>query len=402
MSTPARDRLRLRDIAALVALSVGMFTLVTSEQLPIGVLAIQAADMGVSVGLAGLAVTVPGILGAVLALAAPVLIGSLDRRLAILIGLVAIVASTVISALATSFAVLLAARALTGVAIGLYWPILPVVALRQVPREHASTALTIVYAGNSGALVLGVPFVAWIGAALSWRASYAIVGGIALLVLVVAAVLVRPVRPGARVTGRAMLHAVRAAPVLWAATMTLLLVAGHYAAYSYVAPVLMRGAGVPAEGVSLYLLVFGVVGILGNFLVGPLLARRPSYVILALAVGISAVLLAMAAVVSSPASAWIALPLWGLFAGALSVSIQAYVSQAGAEAGVEEEATAVNAAIFTGSIAIGAAMGGVLYETGGQTALMLGALVLTLGAAITAALASRRSFDPGRTPGASR
>lgn len=388
--------LHLRDIAALVALSIGMFTLVTAEQLPVGVLTVQSEDLGVSIGTAGLAVTVPGLLGAVMALLTPILVRSMDRRLVIALGLLAIVVSTWWSAIAQDFTSLLLARALTGVAIGLYWPILPVVALRQVHAARSATALSIVYAGNAGALVLGVPLVAWLGASFSWRVSYAVVGAIAAAMLVAVLLLVRPVTMKERVTLSAMTSAIGTPVVRWAALMTLLVVVGHYGAYSFVTPTLIERAGVTLAQVSGYLLAFGVLGILGNFAVAPLLKGRPSRVIALVAGGITVALLGVFFVMSSAVSAWFILPVWGLFAGAISVSVQAYVSRAGADAGVEEQATAVNSAIFTGAIAVGAAYGGALYEGGGSSLLVLGTAAITFLGLMAALGAGRRADDPGK------
>ena len=379
----------VREIGALITLSLGMFTLVTSEQLPIGVLAVQAADLHVSAGTAGLSVTVPGVVAASLAILAPVLIRELDRRLVIVLALAVTIVSMVASAVAPTFEVLLLSRVLAGVGIGLYWPILPVVALRQAPPERGAVALSLVFAGNAGAIVLGVPFVAWLGAVFSWRASYAAVGALALLVLLAALLLVRPVRTGQKISLRAMAAATRTAPVRWAAAMTLMLVTGHFAAYSFVSPLLIGRAGAAEEQVGGLLLAFGLLGILGNFLATPLLKHRPSRLIAGLGAGITLTLLAVLVFLDSLPTAWLLMPLWGLFAGALSVSIQAFVSRAGADAGVEEQAAAVNSSMFSVSIAVGAAFGGLLFDTGGAAVLLIGAAVLS-ALAILAALGAAR------------
>jgi predicted MFS family arabinose efflux permease len=55
---------------AILSVAVGAFALVTSEFLPVGVLNDVASDLGISAGLAGLMVTLPGIMAA---LAAPLI-----------------------------------------------------------------------------------------------------------------------------------------------------------------------------------------------------------------------------------------------------------------------------------------------------------------------------------------
>src|SRR5699024_7684799 len=134
-----------RRWGAVVALAIGIFVLITIEELPIGVLSVMAPDLGVSEGVAGLAVTVPGILAGVVALCTPVLVRVLDRRLVLVLALAAVVVSCALSVLAPTFAVLLLARLFAGIAIGLYWAVMAIVALGQVPAEHAARALTIAF-----------------------------------------------------------------------------------------------------------------------------------------------------------------------------------------------------------------------------------------------------------------
>ena len=145
-----------RRWAAVVALAVGIFVLITIEELPIGVLSVMAPELGVSEGVAGLAVTVPGVLAGAVALCTPVIVRGLDRRLVLVLALVSVVISCALSVVAQSFAVLLFARLFAGVSIGLYWAVLAIVAIGQVPRRHIARALTIAFSGAGGALVLGV------------------------------------------------------------------------------------------------------------------------------------------------------------------------------------------------------------------------------------------------------
>ncbi|MFV0429344.1 MAG: MFS transporter, partial [Arachnia sp.] len=57
------------------------FLVVTSEMMPVGVLTPLAQSLQVSVGLAGVSLTITGVIAAVVAVLAPVLAGRLDRRI---------------------------------------------------------------------------------------------------------------------------------------------------------------------------------------------------------------------------------------------------------------------------------------------------------------------------------
>ncbi|ATG51445.1 arabinose ABC transporter permease [Brachybacterium vulturis] len=369
-----------RRWAGVVALAIGIFVLITVEELPIGVLSVMAPDLGVSEGVAGLAVTVPGILAGAVALCTPVLVRGLDRRLVLVLALASVALSCALSVIAPTFAVLLLARLFAGVAIGLYWAVMAIVALGQVPAKHAARALTIAFAGAGGALVLGVPVAAWIGTHLGWRLAFAVVGivaaGVALLILV----LVEPVRSPVKVTGRMMLAAARTRGVRYALGLIALAVVGQFLTYSYISPVLLERAGVGLGDIGLMLLVFGVAGLVGNFAVGPLVRRSPPVAVLVVVTGIGLSLLAVLTVMDDPRRALAVMAGWGLCVGAISVAMQAFI---GSEAGeVLEEATALNSAGFNTAIAIGALIGGLILDAAGLTPMILTSVLMVGGGAL--------------------
>jgi predicted MFS family arabinose efflux permease len=383
-----------RRWGGVVALAVGIFVLITIEELPIGVLSVMAPDLGVSEGVAGLTVTVPGVLAGVVAVLTPVMVRGMDRRLVLVLALAAVVVSSGLSVIAPNFAVLLVARLFAGISIGLYWAVMAVVALGQVPKEHAARALTVAFSGAGAALVLGVPVAAWIGTHVGWRAAFAIVGALAAVVAVLLLVLVRPVRSPVKVTPAMMLHAARSRGVRYALALTLLVVVAQFITYSYVSPILLERAQVPVTDVGLMLLAFGIAGLLGNFAVAPLLRRSAPWGVLVVSSGVGAALIAVHLLMGSPASALAIMPLWGLFVGAISVAIQAFV---GSEAGeVLEEGTALNSAVFNVSIAAGALVGGLIIDRAGQGTLILTSTVMVTAGALVAAHYLRTSRTRGR------
>ncbi len=356
----------VRRWAAVAAIGIGIFTLVTVEELPIGVLTLIADDLGVSRGIVGLAVTLPGVLAAVIALVAPVITRRLDRRLVLVLALVAVVVSCGLSVLSTGMYSLLFSRIFAGIAIGLYWPAMPVITVRQVPAERSAAALTVAFAGTGGALVLGVPFASWLGSQLGWRESFMVVGGLALVVLVGILLLVRPVHADEPTRLADLLSAFQRRGVRYAVAMAGLVVSGQFLTYSYVSPLLQEAAGLEVDAVAPMLLVFGVAGLIGNFAAAPLLRRSPGAAVVTISVGISVSLLAIELLVHGPSLAAVLVAVWGLFAGAVSVVMQTFVTRYAGR--YEESATALNSTIFNLSIAMGALVGGRLIDAFGVRA----------------------------------
>lgn len=85
--------------------------------------------------------------------------------------------SQVIAAIAPSYAVVLAARLLCALAHGVFWSVIAQVAASMVAPERAGRATAAAFAGNSLALVAGVPLISITGTLLGWRLDQASAAG---------------------------------------------------------------------------------------------------------------------------------------------------------------------------------------------------------------------------------
>ena len=112
-----------KAIGALLALAVATFIYVTTETLPIGLLLLISADLGVSPSAAGLLVTWYGLVVVVASLPLTQLTRRVPRRL-LLSGLLAVfVVATWVSAAAASYRMLLGARVVTALSQALFWSV---------------------------------------------------------------------------------------------------------------------------------------------------------------------------------------------------------------------------------------------------------------------------------------
>ncbi|MFT4510357.1 MFS transporter [Caballeronia sp. 15711] len=103
---------------AVGSIAAGTFLLVTTEFLPIGLLSHLSTDLRVSVGVAGLSVTAPGLVAAFMAPPLVLLARTTDRRIVITALTAAIVVSNVVAAVAGNFPVFLSGRLILGLAVG--------------------------------------------------------------------------------------------------------------------------------------------------------------------------------------------------------------------------------------------------------------------------------------------
>jgi len=106
-----------------VAVTLGTFTLVTNEFIPVGLLTNIAKDMHVSLGVAGTTVTVPGLVAAAAAPLITVAVGNLDRRIVLALMSIAFIVADVLASFAPNIGILLLARFALGLGIGGFWAI---------------------------------------------------------------------------------------------------------------------------------------------------------------------------------------------------------------------------------------------------------------------------------------
>ncbi|MFE3194915.1 MFS transporter [Nocardia sp. NPDC059240] len=372
-TAPARSP--VKGWLAVGAVALGIFSLMTSELLPVGLLTPVGQALHVSEGVAGLMITVPGLVAALSAPLVTVVTGRVDRRivLAVLIGLMG--AANLASSLATSFAVVLLARFLIGIAVGGFWSLAGSIALRLVPEHHVARATAVIFGGVETASVLGVPTGTFLGDLSGWRTAFAVVGALGL-VSVVSMVLLLPSLPAQQsIQLRDLPTVFRSnAALRLALLLTFLVITGHFLAYTFIRPIL-HDHGIGATG--MLLLVFGVAGISGNFLAGALVARslRGSTIAIVVALGVSLTVLALLDTNTLAAAA--ILTLWGLGYGAVPVTFQTRIMRAAPDA--TEAASSLFVSIFNLSIALGALAGGLAVDHAGPTSVLwLGGALLAL------------------------
>ena len=104
------------DWPAVAAAGLSTFCVVTSEMLPVGLLAPIADELRMSTGMGGLLLFVPSLVAALCAPLAVLWAGGADRRRVLCALLAALALANAASALAPNLPALLAARALVGFA----------------------------------------------------------------------------------------------------------------------------------------------------------------------------------------------------------------------------------------------------------------------------------------------
>lgn len=264
MTTPQRARPQQANWLGVISIALGIFIMITIEELPIGVLTLVSDELDTSHGAMGWAVTLPGLLAGVVSIVTPMVIGRTDRRLLLMAAMGLMALGSLGSTVAPSFAVLLASRIPVGVAIGLFWCLAPPVGIRLVPARQRALATSVIFAGASGALVLGVPLGSFLGVTFGWRTSFAVVGAAGLAIGVIMWLLLSPMTVDEPTRLADLVSTLRRPAVATGVVVTIVVVTTQMSAYTFASPLLQQIAGIEVGMVSAMLLTYGIAGMVGN------------------------------------------------------------------------------------------------------------------------------------------
>ncbi|MER5204234.1 MFS transporter [Streptomyces sp. NPDC002825] len=347
---------------ALLALAVGAFGIGTTEFVIMGLLPQIAADYGVTIPTAGLLVTGYA-LGVVVGAPLLTVLGtkvSRKRMLMLLMGL--FVLGNLLSALAPNFGMMLTGRVVASLAHGSFFGIGSVVAAELVAPEKKAGAIATMFTGLTVANIVGVPLGTFIGQAVGWRTTFAIVAALGVIGLLGISKLVPAVpRPeGARLRGE--LKAFRNPQVLLAMAMTVLGFGGVFAAVTYIAPMMTHAAGYSDGAVTWLLVLFGVGMFLGNLLGGRFADRALMPLLYATLGGLAVVLALFTVTAHHKVLAAITLLLVGALGFATVPPLQKRVLDQAH--GAPTLASAVNIGAFNLGNALAAWLGGMVIAAG--------------------------------------
>lgn len=385
-TTLTRPRSPLVGWLAVTSLMLGIFAIVTSEILPIGLLTAIGADFGISDGTTGLTMTLPGIVAAIAAPTVTLTTARLDRRvmLCVLMGVLAL--ADVLAAAATSYWIMLISRVLVGLTIGGFWSIGAGLAARLMPPHAVGAATAVIFSAVPLGSVLGVPAGTFVGDLAGWRTAFLVLAVLALLVLAALTLLLPPLPAHQVTSARVLLDLLRSRGAAIALLATFLIVLAHFGTYTYVTPFLQNVTGLPPAAVSAILLAYGIAGIVGNFLAGKgtVTRLRTAFVTCGFLIAVATLLLP--SVGGTTIGAVMSLVVWGLAYGGVPVCSQA--SFIAAAPHTPEAATVVFTSSFQATFALGAFLGGRVVDAfsvstvmicGGLTALLMAASLWSLG-----------------------
>lgn len=374
------------------AMTLCVFVLIASEFMPVSLLTPVAADLGVTEGLAGQGIAISGALAVLTSLTISTVAGNINRKF-LLLGLTVLMAiSAMIIAMANSYLIYMAGRALIGVVIGGFWSMSAATAIRLVSAHLVPRALAIFNGGNALATVVAAPLGSYLGAVIGWRGAFFCLVPVAIAAFIWQYISLPSMQANTqRQPGGSVFRLFARPGVALGMAACGVFFMGQFSLFTYVRPFLETVTQVDTTTLSLILLTIGIAGFIGTLVIGAFLQAGFYLTLVAIPLSMAAI---AGLLTLTGHSVWVVAPLlgcWGLVATAAPTGWWTWLART-----LPEDAEAgggLMVAIVQLAIALGSTLGGLIFDSSGwrSTFTLSGALLLS--AAVLTIVTSRKTHN---------
>ncbi|HEY1199559.1 MAG TPA: MFS transporter [Niastella sp.] len=255
-------------------MALGAFGIITTEFGIIGIMPAIAKHFNVSIDTAGWLLSGFALTIALTWPFSVLLTSKVNRKLMMCLVLLTFVASNILSAVSPNFTVLMIARILPAFLHPVFWAVATVAASKQVEPKDAPKAVSVVLGGLSVATVLGVPITTYISELINWQASFYVSGVINLIAFAALLAFVPSMPVTENQSVKSQLVILKKGQMWVNLVATMIMIAGIFATYSFLAEYLGKISSMNGTEISLMLLLFGATGIAGNWVTGIALSKN--------------------------------------------------------------------------------------------------------------------------------
>lgn len=342
--------------AAIAILAVAAFVIVTTEFLIVGLLPALARDLDISVASAGQLVTLFAVVVMVCGPFLTAWLANVDRKRLFVAILVLFAFANALAAVASNIWILAVARLLPALALPVFWGTASETAGQIAGPDRSGRAVSMVYLGISAAMLFGIPLGTLASDAIGWRGAFWMLAGLSLLIAALIWISMPTVRGSKPVAMREQAGILKSPFFLANVALSVLVFTAMFTGYTYLAEMLEQSAGIPPAQVGWWLMGFGAVGLIGNWLGGLWVDSKPLATTAIFGVVLALGMAATMALAGKGVAFAIALGVWGIANTALYPICQIRVMKAAS--GAQALAGTINVSAANGGIALGALIGG--------------------------------------------
>lgn len=336
---------------------LSLIGMITTEFGVIGILPQIADYYNISIDKAGMLLSAYAL---VVALAGPFMTmftSGFNRKFLMALTMTIFLITGIISSLSPPFWLLMLVRILPAFLHPVLVSTAVAAATGTADQKDAHKMMAIVIGGIAIATITTVPFAAYIaGVFNSWQSSFMVQAVISLVILIIIVSLLPSMPAGEKKSYRSQLGILKKPAFIASSLLAFFMIGSIFSTYSYFADYLSKVNGMNEETISLMLLLFGITGVLGNFVAGKLLTRNITRITAVFLIGLIAV--SVPIYFSGPMS-WATVFLvavWGFIQTPCFLTSQAYMIETAPEA--PEFANSVSISFGNLGISIGTAVGG--------------------------------------------
>ncbi|CAM5409452.1 MFS transporter [Rhodanobacter lindaniclasticus] len=366
------------------------FVGILSELVPSGIMPQMSKGLGISDSQVGFLVGVYALASAICAIPLVSATLAMNRKKLLLMLLAGFALSNIAVALSSSYTVIVACRILGGICAGVMWPMIAAYGTRLVPPEMHGRAITVIMAGNTLGISIGMPAMTTIGVNFGWRAEFMALGLLVAAIAVLSQFFLPSVQ-GARLSkSNSPLAVLKNPRILIVLLLTFLTVTAHYGIYTYIT-LLVERIDFPG-GIGMALLIFGIGSIISVFGSAKYVDAHLRGLIVSMLVTGAVAMTLFLMFAGTPGVSHVAFLLWGVAFGPLVSMYQAAVSAQVDEA--KDVATSVQSSVFNFSIMIATGIAGALLTRSPDTGvkgIVWMSLICFIAAIVVAFMVSRTS-----------
>jgi predicted MFS family arabinose efflux permease len=253
---------------------LGMIGIISTKFGIIGILPQLASHYHISIEKAGILLSAFAL---VIALTGPImtlLTSGYDRKKVMLTAIFIFLITGIVSSLAPPFWLLLLARILPAFLQPVYIATAIAAAVDSADKKHKNEQMGIVLGGIAISMVTTVPFATYLASLFSWQASF-IVQSVISLVALLGILKVLPAMPPLEKKSYGSQLKILTKPTFIVSTaMNFFMIAAWFSTYSYFADYLNKAKEMDIKTVSYMLFLFGMMGLLSNWLSSKMLGKN--------------------------------------------------------------------------------------------------------------------------------
>ncbi|PUV25064.1 MULTISPECIES: MFS transporter [Sphingobacterium] len=254
--------------------ALGFLAVITTEFGIIGILPQVAEHYHISIDKAGYLLSAFAL---VIALTGPfmtLLASGFDRKKVMLTAIFIFLVTGVVSSFSPPFWLLMLVRILPAFLQPVYIATALSVAVSQGNKQNENELMSIVFSGVAIAMVTTVPFATYIASLFSWEYSFMVQAIISVVALLAIYFVLPPMPVKEKKSYGSQLKILTKPTFIVSTAMNFFMISAWFSTYSYFADYLNKAKGMDSTMVSYMLFVFGIIGVLANWVAGKMLNKN--------------------------------------------------------------------------------------------------------------------------------